>query len=78
MNTNKEMAVQSSDKWRFTLYTVVILVLVFNHYTFKFVNSVLGRFMGPTADKNGCPTMLGFALHVVVFTLLLRASMEMR
>jgi len=72
------MALHSSDKWRFTLYTVVILVAVFNQYTFKLTNSLLEGIVGPIANKNGSPTMIGFGLHVVVFTLILRASMEMR
>jgi hypothetical protein len=72
------MALQSSDKWRFTLYTVVMVVVLFNHYAFNLVNSLLGGLVGPISDKNGCPTTLGFAVHVVVFTLVLRYSMDLR
>jgi len=72
------MALASSDKWRFTLYTVVMVVALFNHYAFKLVNSLLGGLIGAIADKNGCPTMLGFIVHVAVFTLVLRYSMELR
>ena len=31
----------NSDKWRFTLYTVIILLLVFNPYTYILVNKLL-------------------------------------
>jgi hypothetical protein len=72
------MGLDKSDKWRFTLYTVVMVVAVFNHYTYKLVNSLLGGLIGAIADKNGCPTMLGFIVHVAVFTLVLRYSMELR
>ena len=71
------MALASSDKWRFTLYTVAILIVLFNNLAFKTVNSLLGGLIGSIADKNGCPTMLGFAVHVVVFTLVLRYSMDL-
>jgi hypothetical protein len=72
------MALHSSDKWRFTLYTVVIVILVFNHFTFKIVNSILGKLIGPLCDKNGSPNMKGFIVHLIVFALLLRLSMEIR
>jgi hypothetical protein len=71
------MALHSSDKWRFTLYTVLMVVVLFNHYAFKFVNSLLGGLIGTIADKNGCPTTLGFVVHLVVFTLVLRFSMDL-
>ena len=70
------MALKSSDKWRFTLYTSLIAVLLFNNYAFQLVNSLLGGLIGPICDKNGCPTMLGFFLHIIVFTLVLRYIME--
>lgn len=68
--------VSSSDKWKFTLYTVVILVVLFNNYAFMTVNHLLGRFVGAIADRNGSPTMLGFVVHTLVFTLVLRYSMD--
>lgn len=72
------MALQSSDKWRFTLYTVVMVVVLFNHYAFKFVDSILGKVIGRISDNNGCPTMLGFIVHTLVFTLVLRYSMDLK
>lgn len=71
------MALESSDKWRFTLYTVVMVVVLFNHYAFKLVNSLLGKVIGRLSDNNGCPTTLGFIVHTLVFTLVLRYSMEL-
>jgi hypothetical protein len=71
------MPLKSSDKWRFTLYTSLIAVLLFNNFAFKLVNSLLGGLIGPICDKNGCPTMLGFIIHVVVFTLVLRLIMDL-
>ena len=65
----------NSDKWRFTLYTVVILVALFNPYAFIAVNSILGSVV-KIADKNGCPTLAGFVVHLIIFTLVLRYSMD--
>ena len=76
MYTN--MALHASDKWRITAFTALIVMLLFNHQAFLLVNSLLGRFVGPICDSKGCPTMLGFGLHLVVFAIVLRYSMEIR
>jgi threonine/homoserine/homoserine lactone efflux protein len=65
----------NSDKWRFTLYTVIMVVALFNPYAFMVVNSILGKVV-PISDKNGCPTLAGFIVHLIVFTLVLRYSMD--
>ena len=72
------MALESSDKWRFTLYTVVMVVVLFNHYAFKLVNALLGKVIGRIADNCGSPTTLGFIVHTLVFTLVLRYSMDIK
>jgi hypothetical protein len=68
----------SSDKWRYTLYTTFVLLLLFNPETYKLMNSLLGRFVGPIASRDGCPTMLGFVIHAAVFTLVVRYMMDLR
>jgi hypothetical protein len=68
----------SSDKWRYTLYTTFVLLLLFNPWTYKAVNSLLGGLLGPIASNNGCPTILGFLLHALVFTLVVRYMMDMK
>ena len=64
----------SADKWKYTLYTTIIFLLVANPYTYKLVQTLLGRFV-KIADKNGCPSLIGFLVHALVFTLILRAIM---
>lgn len=66
----------NSDKWRFTLYTVVMVLALFNPYAYKVVNSIVGSVV-KISDKNGCPTLAGFLVHVLVFTLVLRYSMDL-
>ncbi len=58
-------------KWKYTLYTSIIYVLVANPYSYKLVHKILGGI----SDNKGCPTSLGFVVHLVVFTLLLRLIM---
>ena len=70
-------SLRSSDKWRFTLYTVLVAVLIFNPWTYKLVNSLLSRFLGSIANAAGCPTSLGLVVHVVVFTLIIRYLMDL-
>jgi hypothetical protein len=65
------------DKWRFTFYTTFVLLLLFNPLTYKIVNSVLGNLLGPIASTNGCPTILGFSIHVLLFTIVIRYMMDM-
>jgi hypothetical protein len=67
----------SFDKWRFTLYTTVLLLILFNPWMYLLVNKLVGYVLGAIANKEGCPTMLGFVVHLVVFTLLLRGLMNM-
>jgi hypothetical protein len=64
------------DKWRFTLYTVLVALLIFNPWTYKLVNSLLSGLIG-TIAYNGCPNVFGFGIHIVVFTLIVRFLMDL-
>lgn len=67
----------SFDKWRFTLYTTVLLLILFNPWMYVFVNKLVGSLIGSIANRDGCPTILGFIVHAIVFTVLLRGMMNM-
>jgi hypothetical protein len=62
------------DKWRYTLYTTLVLLLLFNPWTFQFMSRLLGT---AVANKDGCPTLLGFLVHALFFTLILRSMMDL-
>ena len=64
------------DKWRFTFYTVIAFILVIAPFTYGITNALLGGFVGKLVSK-GCPTMMGLAVHTVVFTLLVRYMMDL-
>ena len=72
------MSVDSSDKWRYTLYTTAVLLLLFNPWSYKLVHSWLSGIMGPIANSGGCPTMTGVLVHAFVFTLVVRYMMDMK
>jgi hypothetical protein len=72
------MASKSADKWRYTLYTTFILLILFNPWMYKVMNELLSGIVGPIANKAGCPTMLGFGIHALVFTIILRLLMDFR
>lgn len=66
-------------KWKYTLITTVIFLIIANPYTYIMVNYLfkccLGK-RGIIASATGCPTNIGLILHAVVFTLLLRWVMD--
>lgn len=66
----------NNDKWRYTLYTTILFLIVSCPYVYLLVNSILGGLF-KICDKKGCPTHVGILVHAVVFTLLLRYLMEL-
>tara|TARA_B100000886_G_scaffold220664_2_gene153383 strand:- start:19008 stop:19277 length:270 start_codon:yes stop_codon:yes gene_type:complete len=67
----------SGDKWRYTLYTTILFLIIVCPLTYKLVNAILGGIVR-ICDKKGCPTGAGIIVHAVVFTLLLRCLMDMK
>lgn len=69
--------VDGNDKWRYTLYTTVLFLIIVNPMTYKLVNTLLGSLV-KICDPKGCPTTAGILVHAVVFTLLLRYMMDLK
>tara|TARA_B100001175_G_C19400638_1_gene586055 strand:- start:497 stop:703 length:207 start_codon:yes stop_codon:yes gene_type:complete len=65
------------DKWRYTLWTTLVFLIVVNPYTYKFTQKLLGRFLGNISNAAGCPTNIGIVLHAIVFTLIVRYMMDL-
>ena len=72
------MTPTSSDKWRYTFYTTFVLLLLFNPWTYKWMNSLFSNLVGSIASKEGCPTILGFIIHATIFTIIVRYMMDMK
>ena len=58
------------DKWRYTLYTTFILLLLFNQYTVQFIQSLFQK-IGFSFNNN-----MIFMIHVIIFTLIVRYMMD--
>lgn len=63
------------DKWRYTLWTTLVFVILVNPYTYKFTQKMLGGILGNISNASGCPTTMGIGLHAIVFTLIVRYMM---
>jgi|TARA_Y100000389_G_scaffold2940_1_gene2865 Ni,Fe-hydrogenase I small subunit len=68
---------ENAQKWKYTLLTTVIFILIANPYTYMLVDKLLGSFI-KIANIKGCPTSAGFVVHTIVFTLILRYIMDLR
>lgn len=65
------------QKWKYTLYTTIIFLIVVNPATFLLVNSLIGSLI-KICDTKGCPTMNGLLVHALVFTIVLRGMMDLK
>lgn len=67
------------EKWKFTLITTVIFLIVVNPYTYQLTQKLLSPILGRIASETtGCPTTIGFLLHTIVFTLIIRYTMDLK
>jgi hypothetical protein len=74
----KNKKLQNAEKWKYTLITTAIFVIVVHPMTFRLVDRLLGKILCKVASKSGCPTMCGLLIHTVVFTLALRYVMDLK
>ena len=71
------MVDSSYMKWKISIFSAFIFILVINPYTYIFTQNLLGEFLGKIAETNGCPTIRGLILHTIVYILLVRGSMDL-
>lgn len=65
----------SREKWNISIFSAVIFIAIVNPYTYRLTDALLSSFIG-ALQVNGCPTTLGLILHTIVFTLVVRYSMD--
>ena len=70
------MVDSSYMKWKISIFSAFIFILVVNPYTYILTQKILGGLLGKIAETNGCPTMRGLILHTIVYILLVRGSMD--
>jgi hypothetical protein len=71
------MADSSYTKWRISVFSAFIFILVIHPYTYGLTQKVFGGFLGQIANASGCPTTRGLILHTLVYILLVRGSMDL-
>jgi len=71
------MAASSSMKWQISFFSAFLVLLVINPYTYMLTQRIFGTIVGKIAESNGCPTFLGLAIHIIVYILLVRGSMDL-
>jgi hypothetical protein len=71
-------SLKTYDKWKYTLLTTVIFIIVVSPKTYQLTNMLLSGIIGKTASKEGCPTVLGLFIHAIVFTIILRYIMDVK
>jgi hypothetical protein len=71
------MVDSSYMKWKISIFSAFIFILVINPYTYMLTQNLLGGILGKIAETNGCPTMRGLILHTIVYILLVRGSMNL-
>ena len=62
---------ENFNKWRISIISGLIVLLIFNSYTFKATNSIFGNIL----TKSNCPTLFGYLLHTLVYIIFVRLSM---
>tara|TARA_R110002074_G_scaffold12423_2_gene45431 strand:+ start:2205 stop:2675 length:471 start_codon:yes stop_codon:yes gene_type:complete len=63
------------EKMRVSALSSAIFYIIANPNTFKFIASILGKWV---ADSSGCPSVKGLLLHTGVFVLVLYLTMNSR
>ena len=66
----------SEDKWKYSLYSAIVFLLISSPYTYMLMNNILGSLVS-ISSSSGCPTIVGLLLHAIVFMLIIRGMMEL-
>ena len=72
------MVDSSYKKWKISIFSAFLFILVINPYTYILTQKILGGLIGKIADSNGCATFLGLIIHTIVYVLLVRGSMDLQ
>ena len=67
----------NGNKWKYTLITTVVFLIIANPFTYKWMDRLLRNIGIKVANSSGCPTFVGLMIHALVFTLVLRYMMEL-
>ena len=69
----------NKEKWIISVWSALAFFIVTNQFTYMFTN--LLKHINPalaTLKSNGCPTIFGYILHLLVFFFFVRLMMEIK
>ena len=69
---NDACVTSSSRKWKVAVILAILFLVISCPAVYKITDGLLGKYVGPLADMNGCPTHLGMGIHAIVFLLVIR------
>ena len=66
----------SQQKWKISVFSALIFALCINAKTYKLTDNLLNKIIGEIIVNN-CPTTTGLIVHTIIYTLLVRYSMDL-
>ncbi len=66
-----------NKKWQISIFSMILFLIVTNFMAYTITNNLFENLLGEIIDKNGKITNTGYILHAIVFTLLVRYSMDL-
>lgn len=68
---------KSGDKWRYSLYTLALVLIVFSPFVYGLTHKLLKATVGCAVLKGSSPTLCGKILHSIVFLVAIRYMMDL-
>lgn len=73
---NKNKSYSDADKWRVSILSGFIFLLISAPFTYDLVDRLLSPLGLNIVNAPGCPSTLGLVVHTVVFILVIRLLMR--
>ena len=64
-------------KWKISIFSMCLFILVTNEMSYKLTNNIFSNMLPKILDMNNKVTTTGYILHVIIFLLLVRYSMDL-
>jgi len=75
-NNEEEQELTASEKWVIAVTLGLLFFILSSPAVFRVSNTVLSKLGIHTLDSDNRPTPAGWAIHIVIFVLLVRALMK--
>ena len=67
----------NKDKWLISFYSALIFALIASPFMYK-ITGQLTNMVGIETSQDGCPNAYGLILHLIVFMLIVRLTMNLK